>query len=791
MKRVLSCALSLLIIISSFTGVGMPEHVRAQAVEGSISAVLRLQYWLNSEPVTINGPGEYTFKIDNLVDRLNCGLKLYNEAEKDGINGIHIEDASPLGADNAQYSLLQYYSVITKSVRINGRECVLIPDKQGVTVLKSVAGGREKFSLSYVNAGWMDGTGIEIPEPIFDGEKLSSVEIVIEVSDYMQPNIKLPTAPEGYEIAYMHDMRDIDLTPTWQETHTNDASNAAIAEALKKDGAYVEFIGAYPRANSGWIRFELSDNTDFLYATYDNSEIKPTVRTENENSILTVGNDVVADALKRAEEKGVTITGVNQVCLNYNNSDGSTDEEEARKSKCVCLVVYSELPPGVVYTSENGSTPNTSKAAYGFFVVGGNVWGEDSCCGISAERMREYFRDGEYNLSFVFGGTPGDSAPLAVINGEFDTRVEMTVKELGDGRHEATVPLQSVLDGYGMTADDVDGLCVQTWVENFALYKIRLYKPETEPEPDEPCTHPEESREWKSDAENHWQVCKKCGEEVPETKKPHDALTYEELDSDKHTVKCSTCGYSGEEEHSWDGGKTVEATETEKGYVLYTCEKCKAEKKVETAHVHNGGEEWVTDETSHWHKCTLAGCTAEGGIYDKASHTYVNGVCTVCGYKHENHTPKAGSYKNVSAAEHSYECSVCGATVAEAHTAGKQDHDADSHWTVCTECGAHIGEAEHSFEYVSDGASGHHRKCSECNYETETVSHALTYEKLNSDKHTVKCSTCGYSGEEEHSWDAGVVHPATETEPGYTLYTCEKCEATKQETFRTRRGGSF
>ena len=49
---------------------------------------------------------------------------------------------------------------------------------------------------------------------------------------------------------------------------------------------------------------------------------------------------------------------------------------------------------------------------------------------------------------------------------------------------------------------------------------------------DEECTHPEDKREWKSDEEEHWQVCKDCGEEIEGTREKHE-LTNE---------KCKGCG---------------------------------------------------------------------------------------------------------------------------------------------------------------------------------------------------------------------------------------------------------
>ena len=78
--------------------------------------------------------------------------------------------------------------------------------------------------------------------------------------------------------------------------------------------------------------------------------------------------------------------------------------------------------------------------------------------------------------------------------------------------------------------------------------------------------------------------------------------------------------------------------------------------KFVSTHTHNGADAWVTDENSHWHVCTEAGCPIADGIYDKADHTWSDVVvktaathsaagvgekeCTVCHKKVEVTIPK-------------------------------------------------------------------------------------------------------------------------------------------------------
>ena len=78
--------------------------------------------------------------------------------------------------------------------------------------------------------------------------------------------------------------------------------------------------------------------------------------------------------------------------------------------------------------------------------------------------------------------------------------------------------------------------------------------------------------------------------------------------------------------------------------------------KFVSTHTHNGADAWVTDDNSHWHVCTEAGCPVADGIYDKADHTWGEVVvktpathsaaglgekeCTVCHKKVDVTIPK-------------------------------------------------------------------------------------------------------------------------------------------------------
>ena len=110
---------------------------------------------------------------------------------------------------------------------------------------------------------------------------------------------------------------------------------------------------------------------------------------------------------------------------------------------------------------------------------------------------------------------------------------------------------------------------------------------------------------WQKDDTRHWHVCA-CGEEVDVA--PHTPDRSEATETE--AVKCTVCGY---------------IITPALGHTTHTA-----------------GEEWLSDDTNHWHKCT--GCNEKLGV---AAHTYGAWTVTV--------QPQAGV-----AGEKERECSVCG-----------------------------------------------------------------------------------------------------------------------------------
>ena len=210
-------------------------------------------------------------------------------------------------------------------------------------------------------------------------------------------------------------------------------------------------------------------------------------------------------------------------------------------------------------------------------------------------------------------------------------------------------------------------------------------------------------------------------------------------------------------------GNTVDVTlNTENGYPVDTVfeVRYKADKNHDTSspaqvtvkayqcveHVY--GETLVSDETSHWHQCTV--CGAKTGI---AAHSYTdkkfdgNGHWAVCACGAETHHDKHSLTANHNESQHWQEC-VCGYKTGETAHELTSKYDTAGHWQEC-ECGYATDKTDHSMESKSS-ADGHWDACA-CGYKTDVAAHAWT-DKFDTQNHWQECSGCGYkTGETAHS----------------------------------------
>lgn len=167
---------------------------------------------------------------------------------------------------------------------------------------------------------------------------------------------------------------------------------------------------------------------------------------------------------------------------------------------------------------------------------------------------------------------------------------------------------------------------------------------------------------------------------------------------------------------------------------------------------------WKSDATHHWQECTDPNCPdPTKGITNKASHSFSNGACTVCGYRgqtEEHHFSTDWTYDET---HHWHACTDKGCDAIS----GKAPHEwtgwridepsPGMHNRFCN-CGYNDYSHHYNLVYAAAGEAGHYQYCTlgNCTFKTSTVSH-------NYDGDT--CTICNYT-------KSGEIEPPTPDNPG-------------------------
>ena len=193
-------------------------------------------------------------------------------------------------------------------------------------------------------------------------------------------------------------------------------------------------------------------------------------------------------------------------------------------------------------------------------------------------------------------------------------------------------------------------------------------------------------------------------------------------------------------------------------------------------HEHEYSADWSHDETNHWHASICEdGEECSTTTADLAEHTYVDGACSVCGYKE----PHTHSYTVVvtepTCTANGYSTYTC--ECGDSYKADGTDAKGHNYRYVvtaptCTEGGyTSFTCLICAYSYVGDEveATGHNYVDGKCECGVIDADHAHVYEDS-------KCTICGVAC--EHAWGAPViVEDATCTEDGSKVKTCTVCGA--------------
>ena len=217
--------------------------------------------------------------------------------------------------------------------------------------------------------------------------------------------------------------------------------------------------------------------------------------------------------------------------------------------------------------------------------------------------------------------------------------------------------------------------------------------------------------------------------------------------------------------------------------------------------------------------CTVCGKTYDTDLTPPTGHTYVNGVCTVCGKADPDYLPEGESFDilltvgqtfslNYEGSSPTVECPAClrvtddgGILIFTALTAGagtvylRRGDTLIAAYRVRVTAAETEGGGTHVHSFIpatvpptctADGYTEH--TCSDCGYSYRDTPVAALGHKWAACEHEgfssgygYVCSRCGALGEElespecDHMWEDPQTVQPTCTKGGYTTYTCSVC----------------
>ena len=295
------------------------------------------------------------------------------------------------------------------------------------------------------------------------------------------------------------------------------------------------------------------------------------------------------------------------------------------------------------------------------------------------------------------------------------------------------------------------------------------------------------STEWSTDSANHWHECT-CGDKK-------DLAPHVDANNDHN---CDVCG--------WKMSDHTGGTATCKDKA--TCTIC-GQKYGELA-AHNYKTEWSTDETNHWHECSVCGDKKDEAAHipGAAATETTPQTCTICGYvikaalghthnfnqKNTSETYLKSAATCTKKAVYYYSC-TCGEKGTETFESGELaahaykttwSNDNASHWHSCYVCGdkkdeeVHIDKnKDHNCDVCDKKMTDHtggtatckdRATCSICGEKYGSLAGHVyktiwSYDETN---HWHECSVCGSKKDEEAHIPG---EEATET----THQTCTVC----------------
>ena len=320
--------------------------------------------------------------------------------------------------------------------------------------------------------------------------------------------------------------------------------------------------------------------------------------------------------------------------------------------------------------------------------------------------------------------------------------------------------------------------------------------------------------DWKYDSTNHWHECSRC----------HDKKDEAAHDYGSDNV-CDTCGYYKTVPHTHNltlvAAKAATCTAAGNS-AYYTCDGCdkwfadatgsveitdKTSVKI-PATGHTAGTEWKSDDTNHWHECTVAGCgviiestksahTASDWIIDTPATATTAGTkhkeCTVCHRVLETQTiPSMGTELKIIAVDNQIYDKASGSDVTitcngdfakftgikvDGSVVDSSNYTAVSGSTVLTLKASYLGtltDGSHTITFVyTDGEANANLTVRTAG--SEHIHDYGTEWKSNADNHWHECNCGDKKDEAAHSFKWVVDKEATATKKGSKHEECKTC----------------
>ena len=321
--------------------------------------------------------------------------------------------------------------------------------------------------------------------------------------------------------------------------------------------------------------------------------------------------------------------------------------------------------------------------------------------------------------------------------------------------------------------------------------------------------------DWKYDSTNHWHECSRC----------HDKKDEAAHDYGSDNV-CDTCGYDKTVPHTHNLTlvPAKAATCTNPGNsAYYTCDGCDKWFEDATGSVeitdktsvkipapgHTAGTEWKSDDTNHWHECTVAGCgviiestksahTAGEWIVDTPATATTAGTkhkeCTVCHRVLETQTiPSTGTELKIIAGDNQIYNKASGSDVTitcngdfakftgikvDGSVVDSSNYTAVSGSTVLTLKASYLDTltaGSHTVTFVYTDGEANANLTIEAAGSGHTHSYGTEW-KNNSDKHWHECSCGNKKDEAVHTASEWITDTeATATTDGAKHKECTVC----------------